>query len=112
MAYAAGQIKSSTGGGIVQGLKAAQALTECVLNGKDYDKEWRKALSKDLWMHLKIRKYLDRFDDSDYDRLVSMLNPEVRSILENYSRDNPSRFAVKLLLKQPRFLYFMKKLIS
>lgn len=108
---AATQLKASTGGGIVQGLVAAEELCKSICENKNYDREWRKKLGKDLWTHLQIRKYLNRFKDNDYDKLVSMLkNNRLREILEKETRDNPSKFFVKMIKAEPKLLYFASKL--
>ena len=39
---AASQVKATTGGGIIPSLKAAQTLCGCIINSKDYNKEFRK----------------------------------------------------------------------
>ncbi|MCK5282709.1 MAG: NAD(P)/FAD-dependent oxidoreductase [Nanoarchaeota archaeon] len=108
---AASQIKSTTGGGIVQGLTAARCLSNAIADKKDYQKEWKKQLGKDLWIHLMLRKYLNRFKDKDYDKLVDMLkNDKLKNILETQSRDVPSSFMLKIILAEPGLLSFASRL--
>jgi len=108
---AATQIKSTTGGGLVQGMTAAKVLADCILNKKDYEKEWKKKIGKELWLHYRMRKTLDKFTDDDYIRLVKMTNTQkVRDILETHSRDRPSALVLKLIMKQPRYMGFAKTL--
>ncbi len=106
---AAGHVKATTLGGIIQGMLAAEAARDSIIYGKDYDKEWRKKLSKDLWIALLMRKAMDKFSHDDYNYLVKLFTQQkTKEILEHYDRDYPSRFMLKLLLREPRLLYFMK----
>ena len=63
---AAKMVKATTGGGIIQGLIAARALADSIINKKDYNKEWKKAIGRDLLMHLKMRKIMDKFSIKDW----------------------------------------------
>jgi geranylgeranyl reductase family protein len=107
---AAGQIKSSTGGGIIQDLIAAECLADSIINNKDYEHEWKDKLKKDLDMHLKIRKILNSFKVKDYNRLIDLIKSEkILSLLENESRDRPSKFIMKMIRYEPRLLFFGAK---
>ncbi len=109
---AAAQVKATTGGGIIQGLKAAQAMTKSIIEGKDYEKEWRRSIHKDLLLHLRMRKIMDRFKDKDWDLLIRLFKkPKTKSIIENFDRDYPSKFMVKLALTEPRLIYFSRFLL-
>ena len=106
---AATQVKSTTGGGIIPSLKAANTLCDCIINNKDYNKEFRKQSGKELMLHLRIRKVLNKFTDKDYDKLLDLMNQKkVRDALKKYDRDTPIPLVTNLLLKEPRFLYFSK----
>ncbi len=106
---AATQLKSTTGGGIIPSLKAAKTLCDCIVNNKDYNKEFKKQSGKELLLHLKIRNVLNKFSDNDYDRLLKLMNQEkVKKILKKYDRDTPIPLVLNLLLREPRFLLFSK----
>lgn len=108
---AASQVKSTTGGGIIPSLKAAHTLCDCIINSKDYNKEFKKQSGKELLLHLRIRNILNKFSDKDYDKLLNLMNQEkVRKILKKYDRDTPIPLVANLLLKEPRFLLFSKML--
>ena len=108
---AAAQVKATTGGGIIPSLKAAQTLCDCVVNNKDYNTEFKRHSGKELLLHLKIRNLLNKFSDKDYDKLLNLMSQEkVRKILKKYDRDTPIPLVANLLLKEPRFLYFLKTL--
>ncbi|MBI4452514.1 NAD(P)/FAD-dependent oxidoreductase [Candidatus Woesearchaeota archaeon] len=108
---AAAQVKATTGGGIIPSLKAAQSLCDCIINNKDYNKEFKKQSGRELLLHLRIRKILNKFSDEDYDKLLNLMSQDkVRKILKKYDRDTPIPLVANLLLKEPRFFYFAKLL--
>ena len=107
---AATHVKATTGGGIIPSLKAAQTLCGCIIGNKDYNKEFKKHSGKELLLHLRIRNALNRFSDSDYDKLLGLMDSEkVKRILKKYDRDSPIPLVANLLLKEPRFLQFLSK---
>ena len=74
---AAGQVKATTGGGIVFGTRAAVIAAECAsdfVNGKsglgEYEAKWRSELGSDLSTHYKLRRFLNRLDDSGISKYV------------------------------------------
>ncbi len=106
---AATQVKATTGGGIIPSLKAATTLCGCIINKKDYNKEFKKQSGKELLLHLKIRNVLNKFSDKDYDRLLKLMNQgKVKKILKKYDRDTPIPLVLNLLLREPRFLLFSR----
>lgn len=108
---AAGQVKATTGGGIIPSLKAAHTLCGCIISNKDYGREFKKNSGRELLLHLKIRNALDKFSDRDYDRLLGLMSQDkIRKILKKYDRDTPIPLVANLLLREPRFLLFSKYL--
>jgi len=106
---AAGLVKASSHGGIVYGLNAAKVLSNVIKDGGNYDKEIKKLIGKELWLSLKIRQVMSFFKEEDYEFLIQLFNQErVLELMKEYSRDFPSKFLFKLLLKEPRFLKFLK----
>ncbi len=106
---AATQVKATTGGGIIPSLKAAHTLCDCIINNKNYNKEFKKQSGKELLLHLKLRNILNKFSDKDYDYLLKLMNQErIKRILKKYNRDMPIQLVLNLLLKEPRFLLFFK----
>jgi len=105
---AGGLSKHTTGGGIITGIHSARILAKCINENKSYTKSL-KWLRKELRLHNYIRYMLDKFSDNDYERLLQLMdvNP-VKKILYKYDRDYPSKFLLKLLLAQPRFLQFTR----
>lgn len=106
---AAAQLKATTGGGLVPGLKAAKVLADCILNSRDYEKEL-KQLNRQLWMHSFVRRILNRFTDNDWDNLVKIIkNKKIKDILYDIDRDNPIKLLLKLAAAKPGLLSFLRK---
>jgi len=99
---AAGQVKVTTVGGIVTGFRGALGVAEAILNGGS-SRELR-TLRRELDLHLLLRRSLHDFQQSDYSRLVDLLNaPAIRSLGE-YSRDEAWRILWRICLRQPRLI--------
>lgn len=106
---AATQVKATTGGGIVQALTAGQALSDSIAKKTAYDTEWRRQLSRDLWIHLKMRQAMDRFGEKDWERLLTIFEQEkMKDVLEKNDREQPSKFLLSMALREPRLLAFCK----
>ncbi len=107
---AATQVKATTGGGIVPGLRAAACLADSVAGGKSYESLWKKDIGKELWLHLKARQAMDRFTDNDWDDLVSKCSRDrLRKLFYEEERDNLSKLAMKMVASDPRLLKFAVK---
>ena len=103
-------MKATTLGGLVPGLQQVQILVDCIVHKKEYEAEV-KPLRKQMWTHLQIHKIMEKFSDKDWDRLIRYVNqPKIRSLFERYTRDNPIPLLTKAVLKEPRFLLFLKYL--
>lgn len=103
---AASQVKATTLGGIIPAFYQAQYLTHCLAEKKLYQPRF-----KNLKLHLSLRKMLNKFSERDYDKLIRLLSkPKNKKILEAYSREKPGKLLKKLLLREPRLLYFAKHL--
>jgi flavin-dependent dehydrogenase len=100
---AAAQVKVTTVGGVVTGLRGARAVVEAILNGRKTGKEISK-LKRELDLHLLVRRMLDSFDDLDYDRLIDFLNTDLTEVVSNQTRDDLSRMYLDLVSSQPKLL--------
>jgi len=106
---AATQVKATTGGGIIPSLKAANTLSNCIINKKDYNKSFKLESGKELLLHLKIRNILNKFSDKDYNYLLNLMRQNrIKKTLKKYDRDSPIQLMLSLLLKEPRLLSFGK----
>lgn len=100
---AAGQVKMTTVGGLVTGLRGGKAAAAAVLGRKSYRQELRE-LKRELDLHLLLRTILDRFTDADYEELLRLLSRRTRDVLETYNRDEMAKGVWRLALAQPRLL--------
>ena len=100
---AAAQVKVTTVGGLVAGLRGAQAAARAILRGGRYDQELGP-LQRELDGHLCIRRVLNRFGPHEYDRLLSLVNARVGKVLATRTRDEAMRVLFAALLAQPGFL--------
>jgi flavin-dependent dehydrogenase len=100
---AAAQVKGTTVGGLVTGLKGAKVLANYLLNGGNLRKESRN-LRLELNLHLLVRHILNRFNDENYDELIGMLNGGLKDILKEWTRDQLTQSFWKLILTEPRLV--------
>jgi flavin-dependent dehydrogenase len=100
---AAAQVKVTTVGGVVTGLRGARAVAEAILNGKKTGKEASK-LKRELDLHLLVRRLLDGFDDLDYDTLIDSLSGDLNEIVSRETRDDLSRMYLDIISSQPKLL--------
>jgi|SRR5262245_35734422 len=100
---AAAQVKVTTVGGVVTGLRGARAVAEAILNGKRTGEEITR-LKRELDLHLLVRRLLDGFNDVDYDMLLDFLDGELANVLSNETRDDLSRMYLELISSQPKLL--------
>jgi flavin-dependent dehydrogenase len=106
---AASQVKVTTVGGLVTGLRGAKAAANAILRRGNYLKELRP-LRRELSLHLLIRTVLNRFHSADYDRLLDLLNERTIRLLGIYNRDQAVAMLCRVLLAQPRLLKFAASL--
>lgn len=110
---AAGHVKATTGGGIIPGMKAARVLSETLGTKKNYETAWKKEIGTELFLHLLIRRMLNRFTESDYNSLVSLFSQDrMKTLLESQNRDKLSKSFLKIALSEPRLAKFAKVLFQ
>ena len=108
---AAAQVKVTTVGGLVTGLRGAKAAANAILRRTHYSTELN-LLRQELSLHLLIRSILNRFGSADYDRLLELLNPRTIRLLGCYNRDQAARMLCKILIAQPKFFSFAAQCIT
>ena len=99
---AAAQVKVSTVGGIVTGLRGALGVAQRILN-RGSSRELRR-LRRELDLHLLIRRALHAFHQQDYSQLVDSLNSPAKRSLAQFSRDEALKLLWHVCLNQPRFV--------
>jgi len=109
------QVKATSYGGIIHGLLAAEAINNYLTKHKSiskYNQEIKQKVIKELYLSLQLRKVLNKFTEKNYNSLIKLLQKEkARIILEQFDRDFPSKFLVKMFLAQPKLAKFVTKLI-
>jgi len=100
---AASQVKVSTVGGIVTGLRGAEAVSSAILRS-DGSRQLR-SLRRELNLHLLVRRSLHQFSQQDYSRLLDLLNPAAHDSLSRFHRDDVARMLLRLCQSQPRLLW-------
>lgn len=99
---AADQVKVSTVGGIVTGLRGAAGVAEAILRG-GASRELRE-LRRELDIHLLVRRAMHHFTQEDYSRLVDSLNAPAKRSLSQYSRDEGLKVLWRVCVSQPRLI--------
>jgi flavin-dependent dehydrogenase len=98
---AAAQVKVSTVGGIVTGLRGARGVADAILrNGKSELLSLRCELST----HWLIRRTLHYFQQEDYSLLVDILNDSTRKSLGEINRDESTRLLWNVIRTQPKLV--------
>jgi digeranylgeranylglycerophospholipid reductase len=97
---AATQVKATTYGGIIYGLLASSLLAQ---DKESYVKKFNSKLGRDLWLSLKMRELMNSMTDKQADELIAIFEKESNiKILSEHDRDFPSKFVVKLLMKEAK----------
>lgn len=100
---AARQVKMTTVGGVVTGLRGAKVAAQAVLGQNGHHRE-AHSLRRELDLHLLIRSMLDGFTDADYNAMLASLNAGMRDVLGTRTRDEMAGGFWRLPLAQPRLL--------
>ena len=102
---AAGQVKVTTVGGIVNGLWGARGVVEVVAHGAPPSSSpFLRLLRRELQAHLLVRKALHGFELNDYRGLLNQLDQVSRQALGTYTRDDTRRLLWNLIRRRPGFL--------
>jgi flavin-dependent dehydrogenase len=99
---AAAQVKVSTVGGIVTGLRGALGVGQSILR-KGGGKELA-SLRRELGTHWLIRRVLHHFQQKDYSQLVDLLDSSTRESLGEINRDESTRLLWNVVRRQPRLV--------
>lgn len=101
---AAGQAKTTTGGGIYYGLLCADLLADTLLTRRragdfdleglaGYDRLWKRCLGRELRVGNRLRQVFEAVEDEELEELVELLDhPEVRRVIRrqgHFDRHRP-----------------------
>lgn len=112
---AATHVKATTYGGILYGMIAGDYLAK---DKETFVKNVDKKLSKDLWISLKMRDYMNSMTEKQANELIEVFQKkENNDILAKHDRNFPSKFVVQLLMKEKKlwklgFDMFKNKMIG
>jgi flavin-dependent dehydrogenase len=104
-----GHVKVTTIGGIVTGLRGAQAVARSIVTGS------RRPLMSLRWeldTHLFIRRFLNGFTTDDYRTLLALLDDGLQQRLAENTRDEPARALALACLAQPRLFLLGLRALS
>lgn len=105
---AAGQVKVSTVGGLVTGLRGAQVVADAITGRRSLEKI---KLRLELDAHRLLRTSMHGYSNSDYVQLLDGLGRST-TVLSNSSRDRAAAMMMRLLLADPRLgLRFVSGLV-
>ena len=110
---AAGQVKASTVGGVVAGLRGAKAVAQLIMGQENGIKE-HKTLKRELCLHALLRHILNKFWKEDYDYLLRKFKNDkvMQQILARYNRDELLRFFILLGIKRPYLIFLSIKVLA
>jgi len=98
---AAAQVKVTTIGGIVTGLRGARGVADAILGNSRSE---LRALRRELATHWLIRRALHYFGQEEYRQLVGILNVSTRESLAEINRDEATRLLWNVVRRQPRLV--------
>ena len=98
---AAAQVKVTTVGGIVTGLRGARGVADAILGNSRSE---LRALRRELATHWLIRRALHYFGQEEYRQLVDILNVSTRESLAEINRDEATRLLWNVVRRQPQLV--------
>ncbi len=102
-------VKATSGGGINQSLKASRILADCIDKKKDYNKEWKKIMYRELLAHLIIHKMMLKFNEEDWNALIeSFSSLKMKKILYSESRDRLLHMLFKIAIADPSLFRYVR----
>jgi len=123
---AAGQVKATTGGGIVMLLTAAKYASNCIhrcfeqenyskrIIQKYYEKPCSQTIGRELKLHYIIRIILENFRDKDFETFFKIIKEnKIEHLISFYGdMDFPKAFVIKILRNRTVLSFMFKFLIK
>lgn len=114
---AAAQVKPTSGGGIYTGLLCANHCSDVAIKAlkkgnfssnflKQYHKQWRADIGRELYLGMKFRNIFKNFSDEQFDKYVKKFqNQKITEIISEYGDiDYPSKLVKPLVKNAPTLL--------
>jgi geranylgeranyl reductase family protein len=122
---AAGQVKASTGGGVITGGIAARIAGKACVKAleeenysasflkKHYEDRWRAEIGFELQVHEALRRLFDSLSDEELEKLFNLaIEERIDELMVKYQdTDRPSKF-VRELLKNERMLRAVERFLD
>lgn len=122
---AAGQVKASTGGGVITGSIAARIAGKACVKALEeenysarflkerYEDKWRAKIGFELQVHEVLRELFDSLRDEELEELFDLaIEERIDELMIKYQdTDRPSQF-IKELLKKERMLNALEKFLN
>ena len=106
---AASQVKATTGGGIMPGLKAAKRLSKALIQKRNYERLCG-GIRLGLLVHIWMRRMFNRFSNKDWNGLIKLCNQRKVKRILYMDRESPIKMSFALLFNEPRFFKYFKYL--
>lgn len=97
---AAGQVKATTGGGIITGMICAEEAAKNASNPQEYERAWRSRVGHELKVARLVRSLLSRFEPQDYNALLGFGERNLDLIKKYGDMDFHSKMVFEIL-KRP-----------
>ncbi len=108
---AAGQVKATTGGGIITGMMCAEIAAKSVENPAEYDGLWRRKIGRELATSVAVRRVLSRLSEADYDRLMRFSRENLDELKSHGDMDFHTKAVVKIFSKPRNWAMLAKYLL-
>lgn len=109
---AAGQVKATTGGGIITSIICGRLAAKNIHEPAAYEREWRKAAGAELTMAKRLRDFLSWLPLKTYDDIFTIASRNQDLIEKHGDMDFHSKLVVELLKRPTNILYGGKALLS
>ncbi|SFM81106.1 NAD(P)/FAD-dependent oxidoreductase [Thermodesulforhabdus norvegica] len=107
---AAAQVKATTVGGVVTGIKGAIAACKAIVTGRNY-RLIALPLWRELLIHSVIQRLLEQCGNEDYDFMLTSLNKYGLRVLSKYPRDRLFQILPLIASSQPNWIILACRLL-
>jgi digeranylgeranylglycerophospholipid reductase len=122
---AAGQVKTTTGGGVYFGLLCADIAAGILASGirkgrvsapdlAEYEREWKKSIHREILVGLSLRKLFARMSDATLEKLFQLAKNDgvIPQVRDQADFDRHSDLLLSMMKRTPFFQFLRPKLDS